>query len=36
MSLDVMLKDNDVELYSRNITQNVGRMAQEAQVEVSR
>ena len=30
MSLDVMLKDDGVELYSRNITHNVGRMAQEA------
>ena len=30
MSLDVMLKDDGGELYSRNITHNVGRMAQAA------
>jgi hypothetical protein len=32
MSLDVMLKNDGVELYSRNITHNVGRMAQEADI----
>jgi hypothetical protein len=30
MSLDVYLTNDGVELYSRNITHNLGRMAQEA------